>query len=331
MELVVHVKNVHHGDSIVLETKKDGLIQALGIIDCSKDLFGLNPVLEHLETCHIKEIDFILLSHPHTDHYSGLIDLLKFCQQNEIVIKRFFHTCSYHSLYLEKLIDKVDKRDLFLGSVEAKYRSNLESTFRTIFEMTHEKVIHYSTGVSAGSNIVFGPLKINVLAPGIEEFGIFCDRMYNLSKGEGIEYTKNNPMANILSTVLELELNRESSIVFSSDCENHVLSSIGKAIDRRRMKLCQVSHHGSKHSYSNEFWSEVNGGTAFVSHGYRYNLPSPETVKALRKANWKVHLTNGNAPKDTFSKSSKLSSGFRRTKNSQKRERMGSGLTYRFS
>ena len=92
-------KNVGQGDSIILEWNgAEG--RHIGIVDCHR-YEGTNPVVQHLIDNELESIKFLILSHPHYDHYSGLLELLDFCEQQNIVIERFAHTSGYHFNYMQ--------------------------------------------------------------------------------------------------------------------------------------------------------------------------------------------------------------------------------------
>jgi len=91
-------RNVGQGDSIILKWVENGN-SSYAIIDCN--LFkGQNSVLEYVKHENVKEIDFMILSHPHEDHFSGFLQLLSFCNSNSIKIRRFLHTALIHPTYL---------------------------------------------------------------------------------------------------------------------------------------------------------------------------------------------------------------------------------------
>ena len=77
-------KNVEQGDSIILEWEDDG-ISRIGLIDC-KNAFRTNPTINFIKALNLTKIDFILLTHPHQDHFSGFSELLDYCIQNNIEI-----------------------------------------------------------------------------------------------------------------------------------------------------------------------------------------------------------------------------------------------------
>lgn len=91
-------KNVGQGDSIILEWD-GGLHGEIGIIDCKKTPTG-NPIIEHLERIKPERIAFVLLSHPHFDHFSGMADLLTYCNTEGIKIQHFMHTMNLDPRYL---------------------------------------------------------------------------------------------------------------------------------------------------------------------------------------------------------------------------------------
>ena len=82
--------NVGQGDSIVLEWDYNGTTK-YGIIDCKLTNNG-NPTIEYLELIKPTQIEFIILSHPHTDHFSGMSDLLEYLVFNKIDIRYYMHT-----------------------------------------------------------------------------------------------------------------------------------------------------------------------------------------------------------------------------------------------
>lgn len=90
-------KNVGQGDSIVVEWLDAQGEAQIGFIDCC--LYkGKNPSLEHLIYSSYERINFIVLSHAHEDHFSGMLGLLEHCKRKSIKIKSF-----YHSLIIQHL------------------------------------------------------------------------------------------------------------------------------------------------------------------------------------------------------------------------------------
>lgn len=88
--ITVYFKDVGQGDSIVIEWTHNNE-KLIGIIDCHR-YQGFNPTLEFLKSNQIAKIEFIILTHFHYDHFSGMADIFDFCVQNGIRVKYFYHT-----------------------------------------------------------------------------------------------------------------------------------------------------------------------------------------------------------------------------------------------
>lgn len=95
----VTFKNVGQGDSILLEWNQDDE-DKIAIIDCNRYLNN-NPVLDYIKLKEYREINFMILSHPHLDHFSGFVELLNYCKNNNIKIRRFLHTAQTTPDYLK--------------------------------------------------------------------------------------------------------------------------------------------------------------------------------------------------------------------------------------
>lgn len=52
----------------------------------------------------IKKIDLAILTHPHTDHFSGFTELLRTCDKDKIALGIFGHTASPLKVYRDKVI-----------------------------------------------------------------------------------------------------------------------------------------------------------------------------------------------------------------------------------
>ena len=84
-------KDVGQGDSIFIKWEDKDCLK-VGIVDCNK-YCGKNPILEELKSITKKFlIEFVVISHGHTDHYSGVFELLEYCQNQSIEIKNFTST-----------------------------------------------------------------------------------------------------------------------------------------------------------------------------------------------------------------------------------------------
>lgn len=235
-------KNVGQGDSIILEWNSNEIIK-FGIIDCN--LFqNSNPVLDHLIAQDVKEIEFIILSHPHLDHFSGFFEFLTYCRNNNILIKKFLHTSLVTPDYL-----KIASRSIVA-------EKKLLRLFNLLKEMRQNEELNvYSIDANPDIKI---PLDdefiLEILAPSAIEIDKYVEGVqYPFDEEEG----PNNPNANWLATVLKI-YNDNFSVILTSDVESSVLTRLGKRkylrLGKDKIALAQIPHHGSKGNLNKTFW-----------------------------------------------------------------------------
>jgi len=231
-------KNVGQGDSIVLEWE-----DKLAIIDCN--LYnGGNPVLDHLKKNRVKKIEFIILSHPHTDHFSGFHELLSYCIEEDIHVNRFLHTAQSTPAFL-KSANRSRESD-----------TKLMALFALLKEMLDNKQIEiYAINDNPDMAIPLGEeFKLEVLSPSSLEIDKYIKKE---SYGFDEEDEKSNPDANWLSTILKIS-NSKYYVLLTSDAIKSSFSRIGKRKNSRlkdlKLYLGQSPHHGSKGNLNESFW-----------------------------------------------------------------------------
>ncbi|PIP66544.1 competence protein ComE [Candidatus Peregrinibacteria bacterium CG22_combo_CG10-13_8_21_14_all_44_10] len=108
--LVVNFLNVGQGDSILIQTPSDKIILIDGGPGTSV-LTELNDVLPFLE----KDIDLMVLTHPHSDHIEGLVAVLKRYNVDAALITGVSYTNSYYEEFLK---DLPLEADVYFASAE---------------------------------------------------------------------------------------------------------------------------------------------------------------------------------------------------------------------
>lgn len=86
-----------YGESILLQVKED----EYGIIDSFIDTDTGNPcVIDYLIENKIEysKIKFVLLTHYHQDHYSGMSKILELCQEAVFFASKSINSPSFHFL-----------------------------------------------------------------------------------------------------------------------------------------------------------------------------------------------------------------------------------------
>ena len=126
----VHVLNIGHGDTIILEMPIGSKDKAFGVIDCIEfeDITG--PYLEALKA---EELEFVCATHPHLDHIQ---DIQKLLETYEGKVGEYWDSGKDHTIPdYDDLMDYVD-------------RKNIQTEF-----------------VRSGNTIRFGETWLHILAP----------------------------------------------------------------------------------------------------------------------------------------------------------------------
>jgi beta-lactamase superfamily II metal-dependent hydrolase len=280
----VTFKDVGQGDSIIIEWK-DREVNKIGIIDCKKKQKS-NPVLTHLKDKGYSEIEFIILSHPHSDHYSGFEELLDFIEENNIIVNRFGNTLKeIGSGYWEWFeVSSEDTRQL---AEIVRKADRLRTEVRLI------KKYFY---VFEDWNISLSPtIEMRSVSPSHDEIQIY----QQLVKYDAIENKKEaSKAANYLSSLFYIKKDGHH-ILLTSDAEKETFERIFRENRFKDIKfsLCQAPHHGSYNNYLDQFWdnltTEENKDAVFSSGlNEQYKHPHLVTIKNFEKNGYKIHPTN---------------------------------------
>lgn len=278
-------KNVGQGDSILLEWNENKK-RKIAIVDCNLHQ-STNPVLEYIIQQDIKEIEFIILSHPHLDHFSGFHELLTYCKNNHIGIGRFLHTAEVTPDFLRSAT----------RSLEAD--TKLFNLFNLIRQMRDKNEVNIYT-INDNPNLII-PLgegyHMEVLSPSSIEIDKYI-RGVNFPFDE--EGSTCNPNANWLSTILKI-YNDKACVILTSDVESNALTRIGKKktgrIGTDKMVMAQIPHHGSKGNLNKRFWQlrqRSEHTPVVISVGDNgFNHPSKEVIYFFNKTpNYEISTTN---------------------------------------
>lgn len=279
--MTIYFKDVGQGDSIIIEWEEDDKIK-IGIIDCNKKK-GINPVIEHLRARENFTIEFIFLSHPHEDHFSGIPELLNYLKKKNIVITHFLHTCVSKKEYLQSSVRSIIDKNI------------LSSIFRLVTQMRHSGLISNSGFVNdLTSEISIGEkIKLKIIAPSDAEYSQF-----NKSAFKNDSPFNNNPNSNFLSTVIKM-YSANWFCLFTSDATKRVfwrLNRGGIMLNENHFLFGQIPHHGSSGNYYSTFWRLMNNNNssfAVISVGDNsYNHPAKSVLHDLKLNSYTTRLTN---------------------------------------
>jgi beta-lactamase superfamily II metal-dependent hydrolase len=281
---VIHFKNVDQGDSIIVEWIEAGVLH-VGIIDCAINGNKENPIVLHLKSIDVPyQLHFIVLTHPHKDHYTGVLELLDYLETAKIKTTFFCHTYYYHLKLRDKLpLEKVT----FL------------TQFKTVATRMESAGL-FDESIQIGSRTIIplsaSGLQLRCLSPSNQELGWYQDKVGAAAdKGEMMSSAE----ANLLSTILKIE-SEQSYTLFTSDADVRSFERLYKIVavseNSQKMVMGQVPHHGSAKNYHDKFWHRLvreAGTSAVVSVGANdYGHPSGSVLQSLDSAGYQVHCTN---------------------------------------
>lgn len=308
MELNIYIKNVGDGDTIIMDWQDIASTERrYGMIDCNLVDGRIDAVIQHFEILDIKQLEFLILSHPHYDHFSGLTLFFDYCKEKGIVIKRFCHTLCFDPSFIKGISKSLDFNNIITSSV---YRSRHKTQLVHIFQALQEQLASDSPfikniyAISGQYELsLSADLKMRFLSPGMLEMDKYIASIYENSDKEMMRTSENNPDANLLSGFIQLysEVNNWQ-ILFCSDVTKYSLERIVKDRDlygqlqQKKILAFQMPAHGSKHSHLPTFWDglQISEAAAFISNGQSryYSHPSIEVMKYFFQKCKHIHATN---------------------------------------
>lgn len=282
----ISFKNVDQGDSIILEWNDDNGNSKVAIIDCNLQDSLNSPVLEYVKEKKFPEIEFLLLSHPHLDHYSGFYGLIDYCEKNHVHINWFLHTSMQVPEFLQT-------------SARSAYATNeLRKLFLKIRELLRIGVIRnqgYVTDTSREIELSRG-VRLKFLAPSTLECDNFIRNVPLFHEEDG----NNNPNANWLSTFIKIYSDKWY-VLLTSDIDKSVLLRIGTQNPEElsnMLLLGQSPHHGARGNHRNSFWKTgiknrtANTPIVFSVGRNTYRHPSKDAVDFFRNNGFAIFATN---------------------------------------
>lgn len=271
-------QNVGQGDSIIIEweIKEEKFI---GIIDCN--IYNdKNPVLEYLQQNQIFQIEFILLSHLHYDHFSGMADVFEHCIKNKIRTKYFFHT---NASFLGEIYNRIftsQKLQKGVLSFVKKFESYDKFIDEIIQVNCHLKEFNLTDNI-----------KMKFLAPKGRIYEIMSKQLARKIN----KITTSNLDINKIATITCIQNDKES-ILLTSDA---ALASFHKISDRidRELVTVQVPHHGSFKNIYPKFWYSIRKqkqcpSVLSVGNEPKDKLPDIKSVEFFHINDFDVQSTN---------------------------------------
>jgi len=319
--LKLHVFDVGHGDSLVLEFPER---DSFAIIDCNRhneshrgfgeDYDRSEPkaltYFRHLVEKGISPtVEFACLTHPHLDHYRGYGTLLKGLMDLDIEIKEFwdFGVAAKKARAIMQLPDI----EPFKERKDEMVRL-LQVTDELIKQGMDRKILVNPTNVFWSKCGV----EIDVLAPHANQFEKYANYLACQTAEERQQYRRYLKQQkcltdkslgckcsfndNVVSSALLLKYGH-CLLSLAGDINNcswrGVLNRV-RVIDPQ-CNCIKISHHGSFDGnfpyHERNLWKAISNSNsrlvAVISGGYRHNLPHEKTLSSLKMAECETYCT----------------------------------------
>jgi competence protein ComEC len=207
-----------------------------------------------------KTIDAVILSHPESDHMTGLLDVLQNYKVDYFVWNGI-EKSDAENKRLAELLNKAEKpQKSFLAALTG------ESSGTKV-------VVAYD-----GQKIKAGNLEIDILFP------------QTSLAGKEVKSSAND------TCVVDKLIYGKNSFLFTGDIDAKDEKELVNSKENISSTVLKVAHHGSKYSSSELFLHAVNPEFAVIEVGKdnSYGHPTPETLQRLEKFGIKVLRTDKN-------------------------------------
>jgi len=249
--LKVDFLDVGQGDSVFIETPNDHHILIDGGPN-STVLAKLNKILPFWD----RKIDLIILTHPESDHMTGILDVL---QRYKV------------GYFLWSGVVKDDAENKKLAILLKKVSDQQNNFLAKLNNYQPTKVLT----VSAGQEIKAGDVLINVLYP------------FESVAGKGSKNTSND------TCIVNKITYGKDSFLFTGDIDAKAEKELVDSRENILANVLKVAHHGSKYSTSDLFLENVKPEYAVIEVGKNtYGHPTSEVLNRLAKFDIKMFRTD---------------------------------------
>jgi len=287
-----------YGESIVIYIPGLGW----GVVDsCTSKIKGIrsNPSLEYLKSKDVRRLAFIILSHPHEDHYLGLDQII------DHYLGRIERICYYSGDGLREYKQYLVKKEV-LGSPDLR---GLAAIFKKFEEAKNEGAniirIAERTEIIRKTKYKNYEIEIIALSPSSESIRKYTELLFESIPKEDGDVLKplSDSQHNLLSSAIwcsigNLRLLLGSDVEIGDD-EHTGWEGILRNADSPNLSshLIKVPHHGSSNAFYEPAWEIFSQDTLPVSIITPYvklldPLPRESDLKQISKYSNFVAITS---------------------------------------
>lgn len=281
---------------------------SIGIIDSFTSSKTGNPLaIDYLEEndLNFEQVDFVMLTHFHQDHYTGISQILEKCKQARFFCPNIVSLKSFQ----------------FLAESQANIKShfNFFTEWKRIIDElkgSRRKII----SISAQSEKILdtADFSVYVVSPSIETRSFFDEKYkraiqaLSISPGQQVEIKGEY---NLQSAVVIVDM-KYVQCLFGADLEYYSKSEeLGwqsvynhEKFKNRTFRFFKVPHHGSDNAFNATDWKEFLSEESILTiTPYKSTLPKPKEISGIRALFNQSYITSiGSYSKIPFALKKKL-------------------------
>lgn len=246
--LKVHYLDVGQGDSIFIELPNNETI----LIDAAES-YQSEKIINYLKNLNYQKIDYVIGTHPHTDHIGGLKDII--------------NTFEIGKIYMPKVVSTT-------------------KTYESLLMAIKDKNLKINTAKAGTSIIDTDALKINILAPNnstyteLNNYSVVTKITYGTTKflfmGDAEKLSENEIKENVSADVIKIGhhgSNTSSSIDFIKKV-NAKYGIISVGLNNKYNLPKEETITNWKNSGTKIYLTSINGTITAISDGTNIKIES---------------------------------------------------------
>lgn len=292
------------GEGIVIRLPDGSYGVVDSCVDLDKDGQERSPIVCFLKSRNVSELRFLCLTHPHKDHFRGMLTLFETFRPRE-----FWHPGALSGAALKQMIqrgktpalevnahalrDAFDELEQLYLAIAKRVRTRNSSARFSIQEGSMNQTLFEN--ITKGSSTGFS---IKSLAPHGNDSFRFRERLAKAFDGSGyLKADLPEEKFNLISMAL-LIICPAFRILLGGDVENASWGLINQDATEKdwRSRLFKISHHGSKGAFCATLkaavFSEGCGTNAVVTGFKKCNLPDSEVLAEVKSLSERVGVTH---------------------------------------
>lgn len=138
-QIEAHFIDVGQGDSTLIKLDDGKII----LIDGGTSEYG-QDVVRHLKNEGVKKVDFLIATHPHSDHIGGLVQVIEAFEIGSIYMPKATHTTRSFENLLNAIKDKGLKVNTAKAGIDLLDEENIKAKFLAPISDGYENLNNYS-------------------------------------------------------------------------------------------------------------------------------------------------------------------------------------------